>query len=165
MDLSKYIDITALINTVAGFMPKVIAGLAIFLAFRYLYKITRKPLFHVFEKIDLEKPIITLFVDNIYKYTLFIFGGVMALGQMGIDVGAVLAGLGVAGIAIGFAAQDSISNIISGFIIFLDKPFKVGDWVSVADHYGKVWEVTMRSTRIQTENHTYVVIPNKTILD
>ena len=163
--LLSLIDFQALISKVAAFVPLAVAALAIFLVFRMGYKISRNPIIQCCKKLKLEQPIIDLMVDRVYKYSILGFGGVMALGQLGIDVGAVLAGLGVAGIAIGFAAQDSLSNIIAGFIIFLDKPFKVGDWVRVGDHFGKVWEITMRSTRIQTLNHTYVVIPNKTIID
>jgi small conductance mechanosensitive channel len=89
----------------------------------------------------------------------------MAADQVGINVGAALAGLGVAGIAVGFAAQDTLANIIAGFLIFLDKPFAVGEWVNVAGQYGEVSSITMRTTRIRTNNNTYVVIPNKKIID
>ena len=92
-------------------------------------------------------------------------GIIMAGGQIGINIGALLAGFGVAGIAIGFAAQDSLANTISGFLIFWDKPFEVGDWITVADQYGQATEVTLRSTRIRTLNNTYVVIPNKNMID
>jgi small conductance mechanosensitive channel len=94
-----------------------------------------------------------------------IFGLVMAAAQLGIDVGAALAGLGVAGIAVAFAAQDSVANVISGIIIFWDKPFNVGDWIKVADQFGRVNNITLRSTRIRTARNTYVVIPNKAIID
>ena len=163
--LLSLIDVSALIASIAAYIPKVIAALALFLVFRFAYKISRKPLIVCAKKIELEQPVIDLLIDRVYKYALLTLSGVMIAGQLGIDVGALLAGLGVAGIAIGFAAQDSLSNIIAGFIIFLDKPFKVGDWVHIDEHFGKVWEITMRSTRIQTLNHTYVVIPNKTIID
>jgi small conductance mechanosensitive channel len=89
----------------------------------------------------------------------------MAASQVGINVAAALAGLGVAGIAIGFAAQDLLSNIIAGFVIFLDKPFEVGDLIRVQEHYGRVANITLRSTRIQTRQNTYVVVPNKRIID
>ena len=78
---------------------------------------------------------------------------------------AALAGLGVMGIAVGFAAQDSLANIFAGLIIFIDKPFLGGDWVTVAGQYGEVSQITLRSTRIRTLNNTFVVIPNKTIID
>jgi small-conductance mechanosensitive channel len=89
----------------------------------------------------------------------------MAADQLGVNVGAALAGLGVAGIAVGFAAQDSIANVISGIMIFWDKPFVVGDWITVEGEYGKVSDITLRTTRIRTPQNTWVVIPNKRIID
>jgi small conductance mechanosensitive channel len=80
-------------------------------------------------------------------------------------VTAALAGISVAGIAVGLAAQDSLSNMIAGFQIFWDKPFVVGDHVTVMDKYGRVVDITMRTTRIRTQQNTYVVIPNKHIID
>jgi small conductance mechanosensitive channel len=71
----------------------------------------------------------------------------------------------VAGIALGFAAQDSLANIISGILIFWDKPFVVGDWIEAEGQYGKVSDITLRSTRIRTPRNTYMVIPNKKIID
>lgn len=163
--LRDIIDYQALLATIAGYIPQIIAALLILLAFRLVFQATHTPIKRVLERIGLERPVIKLMIDSVYKYLLMIVGFLMAASQLGIDVGALLAGLGVVGIAIGFAAQDSLSNIIAGFIIFLDKPFTVGDWIEVEEHYGKVWEITMRSTRIQTLNHTYVVVPNKTIID
>ena len=89
----------------------------------------------------------------------------MAASQLGINVGAALAGLGVVGLAIGFAAKDSLSNIMAGFLIFWDKPFHVGQWVTLGDHYGKIAEITMRTTRVQTRDNRWVVIPNATVID
>ena len=89
----------------------------------------------------------------------------MAASQLGIDVGAALAGLGVVGLTIGFAAKDSLTNTIAGFLIFWDKPFEVDDWVTVTGEYGKVTNITMRTTRIRTLNNTYVVIPNQLMID
>jgi small conductance mechanosensitive channel len=90
---------------------------------------------------------------------------VMAADQVGINVAAAVAGLGVAGIAVGFAAQDALANVIAGIVIFLDRPFVVGDWVEVEGEYGRVSEITLRSTRIRTPRNTWVVIPNKQIVD
>ena len=73
---------------------------------------------------------------------------VIAAGQIGINILPALAGLGVIGVALGFAAQDSVSNMISGFLIFWDKPFVVGDYVSVQDQYGRVADITLRTTRV-----------------
>jgi small conductance mechanosensitive channel len=106
-----------------------------------------------------------LLVDKIYHYAILALGLVMALDQLGVNVAAALAGLGVAGIAVGFAAQDTLSNMISGITIFLDKPFKVGDWITTTDVYGQVSEITLRTTRIRTKRNTWIVIPNRAIID
>jgi small conductance mechanosensitive channel len=113
----------------------------------------------------MEKALIGLLVDNILYYGVMIFGLVMAAAQLGINVGAALAGLGVIGLALAFAAQDSVANVISGIIIFWDKPFEVGDWIKVEEQFGRVNNITLRSTRIRTPRNTYVVIPNKSIID
>jgi small-conductance mechanosensitive channel len=54
---------------------------------------------------------------------------------------------------------------MAGFLIFWDKPFHVGDWVTMGDHYGKVAEVTLRTTRVQTRNNTWVIIPNQNVIN
>lgn len=147
------------------YAPKILAAMLIVLVFHYTYIITRKPLHALLRTAGLEESLNRILIDNIYRFTLLFVGIVMAAGQLGINVGAALAGIGIAGIAIGFAAQDVLASIIAGFMIFFDKPFRVGDWIQVDGNYGAVTEITLRSTRIRTLNNTYVVIPNKIIVD
>jgi small conductance mechanosensitive channel len=85
---------------------------------------------------------------------------VLVLSQLGINVAALVAGLGIAGIALGFAAKDSLENFIAGMTILLDRPFSVGDWVTVEGFYGKVVSISLRSTRIRTPNNQTVVFPS-----
>lgn len=106
-----------------------------------------------------------LLIDNVYKTVVLIVTLIAAAGQMGVNIVAPLAGIGILGIAVGFAAQDSLSNIIAGFLIFFDKPFKVRDYVTLGEHYGRVELITMRSTRIRTQDNKYVVIPNQKIIN
>ena len=106
-----------------------------------------------------------LLIDNVYKVFILIATIITALGQLGINVVTPLAGLGILGIAVGFAAQESLANIIAGFLIFFDKPFRVRDYVTLGDHYGRVELITMRSTRIRTQDNKYVVIPNQKIIN
>lgn len=163
--LMNMLDFESLLTRVIEYLPNVLVALAILFAFWVLYRLSRKPMNLVRKRAGFHENLIRLLVDNVYRVVLFIFGFVMAAGQLGINVGAMLAGIGVAGIAVGFAAQDSLSNTISGFLIFWDKPFEVGDWVTVAKEYGQVKEITLRSTRIRTNNNTFVVIPNKNVID
>jgi small conductance mechanosensitive channel len=84
----------------------------------------------------------------------------MVLAQFGINITALLAGLSIAGIAVGFAARDTLENFISGITIFLDKPFRVSDNVEVEGVFGTVEEITLRSTRLRTLNSEIMVMPN-----
>lgn len=154
-----------LITRVIEFVPALVAALMVLAGFWVAFRVTRPALSRGLERAGLHRTLVSMLVDRVYRLAVLVFALVMAADQIGINVGAALAGIGVVGVAIGFAAQDSLANIIAGFLIFVDKPFEVGDWVTVADNYGAVSDITMRSTRIRTNRNTYVVIPNKTIID
>ena len=155
----RYIDVGI------AFAPKLLSALFVMLAFWVLLKITQPALRGMLRRADFAEALVRLLIDNVYKMTLFGFGLITAASQVGINIGAALAGLGVAGIAVGFAAQDSVANTIAGFLIFWDKPFQVGHFVSTQGAYGEVTSITMRTTRIRTPNNTYVVIPNRKIIE
>ena len=161
----ELLDVEYIINNITAFLPDLLAALAILFVFWLGYRISRKPLRLILQRANFHENLIKLLIDNLYKSILLFFSIVMAGGQIGINVGAMLAGFGVAGIAIGFAAQDSLANTIAGFLIFWDKPFELGDWITVAEQYGQVTNITLRSTRIRTLNNTYVVLPNKSIIE
>ena len=84
----------------------------------------------------------------------------MALNNAGYDVGALLAGVGIGGIAMAMAAKDFVANIFGGITVFIDKPFRVGDRVKVSGIDGTVTEIGIRSTRIRTLQGRTVTIPN-----
>jgi small conductance mechanosensitive channel len=163
--LFSALNMENLASEVVLFLPSLIAALAMLGLFWLIFRLSRRPLSAMLDRAGLAKPLVALLVENVYRMSLLVFALVMAADQVGINVGAALAGIGVVGLAVGFAAQDSLANIIAGFLIFIDKPFEVGDWVSVVDEYGMVSQITMRSTRIRSNQNTYIVIPNKTILD
>jgi small-conductance mechanosensitive channel len=163
--IQELVDVQQLVTDFVAFIPGLLMAVVIFIAFQLLYRITRVPIVAALKRTTLHEKLIELLIDNVYRYTLVIFGLVMALDQLGVNVTAALAGIGVAGIALGFAAQDAVANIISGFLIFLDKPFEVGSWVQVEGQFGQVANITLRTTRIRTNQNTYVIIPNKNIID
>ena len=163
--LIQLLDVRQLVTQAVAFVPEAIAALIIVTSFWLVYRLTKIPLTALLERAGVHDTLVSMVVGNVYRASVLLFGLIMAADQIGINVRAVLGGLGVVGIAVGFAAQDSLSNVIAGFLIFIDKPFTVGDWVKVANQYGEVSEITMRSTRIRTNNNTYVVIPNKTIIN
>lgn len=107
------------------------------------------------------------------KFTgVFIFSlaVIMAMDMIGVNVMPFVTGAGVAGIAIGFAAKDTLSNFIAGILLIIDRPFEVGDrieiWSSPSDcaTWGDVIDIGLRATRIKTTDNIVVIIPNNVIM-
>lgn len=163
--LEQWVDVKELVTQAIEFTPKLFAAFAVLLAAWIIYRVTRKVFRLALDRVEFEPALVDLLIDNIYRYTVYIIALIMSLDQLGLDVTTALAGVGVAGIAVGFAAQDAVGNVIAGILIFWDKPFKVGDWIETEDEYGEVTDITLRTTRIRTPRNTYVVIPNKRIID
>lgn len=152
------------LSLAAAVLPKLAAAILVFLAFYLLLRVMRPALRAVLRRANFAPALIHLLVDGVVRGTVLVVGFVMAASQLGINIAAALAGLGVLGIAVGFAAQETIANMIAGFLIFWDRPFKVGDWVTTQGRYGEVRDITLRTTRIRTLDNTYVVIPNKQVI-
>ncbi len=96
----------------------------------------------------------------------FVYGAaiVIILDFFKYNITAIVASLGIAGIALALAAQDTLSNMISGFVIMADRPFRVGDIIELSDgQYGEVFEIGLRSTKILTLDALMIVIPNSQI--
>jgi small-conductance mechanosensitive channel len=104
-------------------------------------------------------------VISVVRAALLTLGIVEALAAIGLNLGGVIAGLGILGLAFGFAAQDTLANLIAGFTILWDRPLRVGDWVRVGDGatIGRVKHLTLRTTRLETPQDGLLVIPNKDI--
>jgi len=93
------------------------------------------------------------------------FGIVMALNNVGVNVGTLIAGLGIGGLAFALAAQDTIKNIFGGFTIFTDRPFRIGDRIKVDSFDGVVEDIGIRSTRIRTMEKRMITIPNYKLVE
>jgi small conductance mechanosensitive channel len=144
--------------------PRFLAALLVLVAFWVALRVTQPALRATLQRAHFADGLIRLLIDGVYRGALLLVGVAMAASQLGINISAVLAGLGVAGIALGFAAQETVANMIAGFLIFWDRPFKIGDYITTESRYGEVKEITLRTTRIRTLDNTYVVIPNKQII-
>lgn len=119
-------------------------------------------LFH-FDKSNSINETAIRFISNILKVIVIAFAVLMILSEFGYNVNGFITGLGVGGLAISLAAQDAISNLISGFIIIFEKPFEVGDFIQTSTIQGTVEEVAMRSTKIRTIEDSVVTVPNSTL--
>lgn len=109
---------------------------------------------------------LVVFFRDFFKVVIAIIGVLMILKfAFGFDISSVLTGLSIVGAAIALALRESLENLIASFIIFFDKPFTLGDLVKVQNITGNVEKIGLRSTRIRTDNKTYVTVPNKQMVD
>ena len=106
------------------------------------------------------------FLKELSKVVIIIFAFFVLLRlAFEVNIIALIASLGVGGLAIALAAQDTIANLFGSFIIYLDKPFKVGDQIEVSDVKGIVERVGFRSTRVRTFDRSLVYVPNEKMVD
>ena len=105
----------------------------------------------------------TFIVKKTIKYTGFAMAVLFLFGSMGIDTTALLGAAGIIGIAVGFAAQTTVSSFISGFFLLSEKPFQVGDVIRVDTLVGEVLSVDVLSVKVRTFDNLYVRLPNETL--
>ena len=106
------------------------------------------------------------FARDLLKVFVVVIGVLVALGQVfGVNVTALVGGLGIGGLAVAFAAKESLENLLASFTIFLDQPFAVGDLVQAGSVNGTVEKIGFRSTRLRTAEKSYLTVPNKSMID
>ncbi|MBI5253103.1 MAG: mechanosensitive ion channel family protein [Euryarchaeota archaeon] len=153
-------------------VPLVSAGLIVFFA-RPLSEIVVVFLRKIEEEIVKGRGVeVKAFFPILYKvaqYSIYVFAVILAVGRLGFDVMPFVAGLGVVGLALGLAAKDTISNVIAGVFIVIDKPFVIGDRIELwsAPKGGATWgdviDIGLRSTKIKTTDNVILIIPNSAI--
>lgn len=148
----------------ADWIANAVVAVVVMCAFVLLWLLLRWVARPLLKRTHLDKTA-TVFTMTILKYTVLGIGFVNAMNAAGINTAAVLASLGIAGLTIGFAAKDAFSNLISGFLIFMDRPFVIGDLVEIEDNYGRVDQITLRSTRIITRDGKMLAVPNADIIN
>ncbi|QIZ73896.1 mechanosensitive ion channel [Oxynema aestuarii AP17] len=150
--------LTELIRQIILFLPKLAASLAIFLAFwlsSYLLKRLMRPL----ARNSQLNPDALKLIQQISSAVILIFGLITALGTLGIDISAIVAGLGLTGFAVGLALKDILSNLVAGSLILIYRPFRRGDRISVSNFEGTVTEIDLRYTTLK-DKEKKILIPN-----
>jgi len=107
-----------------------------------------------------------VFFRDFFKVLIVIVGLLLLIKfSFNKNIGTLLAGLSIVGAAIALAARESLENLIASFLIFFDKPFYVGDVVKVQGITGTIEKIGLRSTRVRTDQKTFVTVPNKQMVD
>ena len=148
-------------QTIVLFLPRLLTGLVVFFAFwmgaRGLKRVVER-----MARLRRFDPGLTSYLGQLAGITLLVVGAVSALGTMGVDVSALVAGLGLTGFALGFALKDTISNALSGILVMIYRPFHIGDLISFTDLEGTVREINLRYTVLEAEDKT-ILIPNSSL--
>ncbi len=110
-----------------------------------------------------DEPVSVLIV-RIIKLLLIVFIGIMALGQMGVQITPLIAGIGVAGVGASLAMQGVLGNLVAGLTIIFTKPFKIGEYIELLGVYGEVIEIELFSTTLLHTDYSRVVVPNRKIV-
>jgi MscS family membrane protein len=113
---------------------------------------------------DLDDQLIPVLRKGV-RLVIWVMAIIIGLNNAGYNVGAMLAGLGIGGLALAMAAKDTVSNVFGGFTIFADQPMRMGDRIKIAGYDGVVTEIGVRSTRLRTLEGREVTIPNSKFAD
>lgn len=146
-----------------SFVPNLFSAFVTIVLVVIFYFITAKIFEAALRKTTMQESLVQITVRSLYRSAVIIVGLILVLSKLGINVTAAVAGIGVLGIAVGFAAQQTIANIFSGFGIFVDRLYSAGDWVRVSEHYGEVVSISLRTTKIRTLDNTYISVPNSLV--
>lgn len=112
-------------------------------------------------QLDLESDrTISRFLENIYRVLVLLFAGLVVMDLFGLPVTSLIAGAGIAGLAVSLAAQSTLSNLIAGATLVLEHPFGIGDYVALGDVEGVVEDISFRSTRLRTPDNVLVTVEN-----
>jgi small conductance mechanosensitive channel len=110
-----------------------------------------------------DEPVSTLIV-RVLKLFIIAFIGIMALGQMGIQITPLIAGIGVAGVGASLAMQGLLGNLVAGLTIIFTKPFTIGEYIELLGVYGQVTDIALFSTTLLHADNSHVIVPNRKIV-
>lgn len=145
--------------TLENVLPAVLVLLVGALFIRVILKLTKKSL----AKTRLEKAAATL-IYSLLKVVLIVLLGLMTASKLGIDVTGVVALASVASLALSLALQDSLSNVIGGFLLLSNHPFHTGDYVEIAGQGGTVQTIDITYTKLTTGDNKTISIPNSAVV-
>lgn len=150
-------------NQFISWAPKVGVGILIFIAFFCLGLIAKFLMSKVAKTNDPQKNQVILLLGSSCNVAILLIGCITALGSIGINISALVASLGLSGFALSFALKDALANLLAGIMLFMYKPFKIGDTINICQLEGIVSKLSLRYIHLKTENQE-ILIPNSSLL-
>ena len=155
--------LTHLTSQVAKTMPGIAAGISVFIGFWICSVLFKSFMAHVINHAPNDKKDVLHLLAKAGRIVLIVVGGIAGFGTVGIDVSALVAGLGLTGFALGFAFRDALSNLLAGIMILIYQPFTRNDTIEVSGLKGKVIEIDLRYTSLKSDS-ARILIPNSTLV-
>jgi small conductance mechanosensitive channel len=153
-------NLQAIFDAIVAFLPRLGLGLLVYIITRWISSWATRLLRRRLTGQDAEEELIIL-LQMLTRWGIQALGIILALEQLAPGrLSTLLAGLGIAGVTIGFALQDVAKNFIAGILLLLTRPFEIGDTIEVAGYTGKVLAIDLRSTEMREVDGRFVVIPN-----
>jgi len=162
--LLKALDPEVVSATITSYLPDVFAALVLLVVFWIAAAVVRRALLAALRHSGVSEGPSNMIV-KMARFAVLTIGILTIADQLGVNVMSMVAGLGVAGLALSFAAQDTVANFISGVTLAIDRPFKVGDWVAIGDLDATVTEMRLRTTVLTTFDNETLVLPNKALAE
>lgn len=164
MDLVLIDSLQQVLADFIMFVPRLIVALIVFVATLLLSRpVTRAVKQTALKHIDNDEMVSVL--SSIIRWSVISTGLLVALDQVNFDITGFIAGLGIAGITVGFALQDIARNFVAGLLLFARRPFQVGSAVKIGGFSGVVQEIATRDTMLRTWDGEQVIISNSSILE
>ena len=144
-------------------LPGVLMGVLIFAIFWLAARIGRRVIAHAAPRVHADTGVVLL-LSRVYYYGVLAFGLLTALDSAGLNVSALIAGLGLTGFALGFALKDVLSNFLSGIMLLIYRPFGLGDEIRMGEYEGRIETIRIRDTIVRGDDGRLIIIPNTKLI-
>ncbi|MDT7605156.1 MAG: small conductance mechanosensitive channel, partial [Acidobacteriota bacterium] len=144
-------------------VPHIFVGVLVLAAFWLVASVGRRLIALTAPRVRADTSVVLL-LSRLYYYGVLVFGAITALGTAGLNVSALVAGLGLTGFALGFALKDVLSNFVSGVMLLAYRPFHLGDVIEMGEFTGTIETIRIRDTLVRGEDGRLIIIPNTKLI-
>lgn len=148
---------------VMGAVPFLLKGLLVFVIFFIIARVGERIIRLTAPRVRADTGVVLL-LSRVYYYSVLAFGSITALQAAGLDLLPMITGLGLTGFALGFALKDVLSNLLSGIMLLIYRPFNIGDQIATSGFEGTILTIRMRDTVLQAHDGRLIIIPNTKLI-
>ena len=163
LEVTENIDINQYLPAAIGWATNILLAIVILLIGLWLARWVNRVVVGIGKKYEQLDDTLFRFLGSVARYVVLAFVLIAVLNRFGVQTASIVALLGAAGLAVGLALQGAMSNLAAGVMLLIFRPYKVGDFIDSAGKFGKVTEIDMFTTILQTFDNQQVIVPNSQI--